>query len=287
MTMDPEARWASRWLVVGLAPVLGLLAGHSPAAPPEPTATLQGLALEGAEAEAYLRTANVVDRKPLGVGVTHSHKLTLSDGTRTLHAAFKTINERVPTARMDLGGVEIDFRDSYRHEVAAYELDKLLGIGLVPPTVEREIDGRTGAVQLWVEAAQTEETRKKKGPEPTNIARWNWQMYKARLLRQLTYDTDFRNIRNLLVDSTFRLYAIDFSRAFRIQRDLLAPDDLECFSRSVLEGLKGLDQPLLQERLGRWLDKVQVDALLARRDRILALAQKRVAERGEGRVLYP
>lgn len=83
-----------------------------------------------------------MERKPLGTGVTHSQKLTLSDGTRTLHAAFKTINERIPTARMDLGGVEID--------------------------------GRDGSLQLWVEAAQTADAlNKKKAPEPAKLVRYN------------------------------------------------------------------------------------------------------------------
>jgi len=109
----------------------------------------------------------------------------------------------------------------------------------------------------------------------------------VRLLHQLTYNTDYRNARNVLIDPSFRIYAVDSSRAFRIQTDLLTPDDLVSFSRATLERLAALDRPTLEARLGSWLGKRQIDGLLARREAILALAKQRVAERGEDAVLYP
>ena len=48
-------------------------------------------------------------------------------------------------------GVYRGFRESYKTEIAAYELDKLLKMDMVPPTVERQLDGIRGAAQLWVE----------------------------------------------------------------------------------------------------------------------------------------
>jgi hypothetical protein len=112
-------------------------------------------------------------------------------------------------------------------------------------------------------------------------------MHRLRLLHQLTYNTDHRNVRNVLVDPSFRVYAIDSSRAFRIQTALLTPEDLVCFSRAVLDRLAALDRPTLEARLGGWLEGRQIDGLLARRDAILDLAKQRVAERGAGAVLYP
>ena len=112
-------------------------------------------------------------------------------------------------------------------------------------------------------------------------------MYNARLLQQLTYNTDFRNVRNLLVDPAFRIYVVDFSRAFRTLTYLMVEDDLDRFSRSALERLERLDAPALEGSVGRWLQGRQISGLLKRRDRIVALARRRIAERGEAAVLMP
>ncbi len=269
---------------LAVALLLGAPAPVLPQAAEEPG--LSGLPLQGEEAEAFLRSARVVDRKPLGEGVTHSDKLTLSDATRTLHGVWKTINVHTPGQQRMEFGWEFDFRDSWKNEVAAYELDKLLGLGLVPPTVERHLDGRTGSLQLWVEQAISEDARKKQKLQPPHPPRWNDQLYNLRLLHQLTYNTDFHNSHNVLVDRAFKVYAIDNSRAFRVQKELMAPDDLQCFSRTVLERLRGLDEPMLKERLGAWLDRMQIESLLARRDVILGIVDKRVKEKGEGAVLF-
>jgi hypothetical protein len=248
--------------------------------------TAAGLPLQGAEAEEFLRTARVVQRSPIGEGVTRPDRLTLSDDRRTLHAVWKAIDVHNPGHQRLEFGWEFDFRDSWKCEVAAYELDKLLGLGLVPPTVERRLFGRTGSLQLWVENSLTEHDRSRRRLNPPHLPRWNNQLHNVRLLHQLEYNTDFRNVRNVVVDPEFRIYAVDNSRAFRIQRDLLAPDDLACFSRSVLERLKALDLPLLEERLGRWLEKGQLDGLIARRDAILLLVEERIREKGEGGTLF-
>ena len=122
-----------------------------------------GLPLSGEEAEAFLRTAEVVDKKGLGIGITGSERLTLSDGTRTHRAVWKTIDEfKRGLTRLEGGGVIVDFADSWKFEVASYEVDKLLGLSLVPPTVERTLNRTTGSLQLWVEGAMTEADRKQK-----------------------------------------------------------------------------------------------------------------------------
>jgi hypothetical protein len=246
-----------------------------------------GLPLTGEAAETFLRTAEVVRKKALGTGITHPDQYTLSDGVRTHKAVWKTVDEfKRGATSFEGGGLVLDFADSWKHEVAVYELDKLLALGLVPPTVERTFGRSKGSLQLWVEGATTELERRKKKVEPPDPQSWNDQMYKVRLLRQLADDTDYRNVRNVLADPSFRLYAIDFSRAFTIYVDLRSPDNLERFSRPVLEALKALDRPLLEARLGRWLSRGRIDTLLKRRDRILALAARRVQERGEAAALY-
>jgi hypothetical protein len=274
-------------LIIGLAVVSALLVAPGQATDPA-AAKPHGLALEGGEAERFLRTAEVIERRPIGSGITGSERVTLVDRGRRMRAAWKTVDIFHPgNTRFADGTVEMDFRDSYKFEIAAYELDKLLALGLVPPAVERTIDGRAGSLQAWVEGAMTDDERHRRGLVDPDADHWNRQMYDVRLLHQLTYNTDFRNVRNVLVDPEFRIYAIDFSRAFRTLTFLMAEKDLDRFSRETLERLESLDAATLERHVGRWLQGRQISGLLKRRDRILALARKRIAEKGEAAVLYP
>jgi hypothetical protein len=277
-------------MVIGPLAAVALLASASlvepPAVPDAPAA--HGLPLEGQEAEAALRRARVVSRKPIGEGITSSERLVLEDGGRTLRAAWKTIDVFQPgNTRFQDGTVEVDFRDSWRFEVAAYELDKLLGIGLVPPVVERTIDGRKGSLQMWVEGAMTDAERRRRGLEDPDADHWNRQIYNCRLLHQLTYNTDYRNVKNVLVDSSFRVYVIDFSRAFRTLPYLMAEDDLDRVSRSVFERLSRLDAAAVEGHASPWIRGRQVSTLLKRRDRIVAHVRRLVAEKGEAAGFLP
>jgi hypothetical protein len=102
-----------------------------------------GLPLTGDEAETFLHDARIVGMKPIGVGITKPMKVTLSDGERTHHAVFKSIDEvRHGVVRGRNGGFQTAFKDSYKYEIAAYELDKILGLELVPPTADRRARGR-------------------------------------------------------------------------------------------------------------------------------------------------
>lgn len=247
-----------------------------------------GLPMTGGEAEAFLRDARIVRMKPIGVGITKPMKVTLTDGERTHHAVWKSINEvRHGVVKGRNGGFQIAFKDSYKYEIAAYELDKMLGFDLVPPTVEREIDGRRGSLQLWVEGAFTELDRRERNIESDDYVSWSNQQYKLRMLQQLTYNDDARNIRNVLYDPSFRVYCIDNSRSFRHFHSLANESGLRRFSRSALESLKALDAPTLKAKLGAWLENIEIKAVLARRDLLVELASNRVADLGEDAVYYP
>ena len=275
--------------VSGAVSVLAEPAAQPQLAPqPSPTPGAYGLLLRGAEAEEFLRTGQVIKKKPIGKGVTNPYQLTLTDGTRTLKAVWKTIDvSKFGITQFDRGGFEVGFRDTYKFEIAAYELDKLLGLELVPPTVERQIGGENGSMQLWVESATTEWDRRAKKVIPPDTESWNRQIYNVRLLHQLTYDSDYTNISNVLSDPSFKVYAVDFSRAFRIHDKLLSEKDLTRFSRSALDRLRALERASLVERLGSWLTGPEIDGLLKRRDKILAVAERRVGEKGEAAVLFP
>lgn len=242
---------------------------------------------ERAEIEAFLETAEIVAHENVPIGVTSPVKVELSDGQTTLSAVWKSVDIRRPgIIRLADGTIARNFTDSYRYEIAAYELDKLLGTNLVPPTVERQWRGERGALQLWIEGATTEFDRRNENIQPPDIPRWNRQFYNVQLFRCLTYDLDYENARNNLIDPEWRLWAIDSSRAFRTKEELV-DESLEHFSRDVLERLAELDFDTLKSHLGEWLSDGRIRALLARRDLIVEHAKKLVEERGEGAVLVP
>jgi len=254
------------------------------ASPPE---IHHGLPLEGQAAESFLRSARVVSMTPVGRGKTRPQKVTLDDGTQVHHAIWKRVDEfRHKMTRSRRGSFQVILRDSYKYEIATYELDKLLGLGLVPPTVGRTIDGKDGSIQLWVEGAFSEIDRKEQDLRPADNGQWAEGIYKVHLLNQLIYNSDVRNGHNLLYDPDFRIYAVDHSRSFRLYPELLDEDELRRFPRSVLEKLRGLDRAQLEEHLGPWLVAKEIDALLERRQLILDRADTLLAKWGESVVLY-
>ncbi|MFQ5527128.1 MAG: hypothetical protein ACE5GX_12810 [Thermoanaerobaculia bacterium] len=240
------------------------------------------------EAEQFLRTAKMVDIKPLGEGVTRSHVVSLSEGGISARAVWKVIDEYMPIKRFDDGGPpEIGFRDSFSSEIAAYRLDRLIGLGQVPPTVSRKLRGQKGSLQLWIDDCITEGERRREKLEPEDAGAFNRQMRRAKVFFQLIHDVDFVNLSNLLIDPDFKVYKIDSSRAFRTQTSLLDPDTPKKYSRALLEGLRRLDEPLLKRELGKWLSKKQRTSLLERRDKILERAEHLIATRGETEALFP
>ena len=251
-------------------------------------APIPALALTGEAAEAFLREAEILGLKKYeNEGITKPRKATLTDGTLTLHAVFKDVDTLDLKWETPDGRVFLHVTDSYKHEIAMYELDKLLGLDIVPPTVERQIGREVGSLQLWVDGSMREWERKNiRKVTPPDMEAWNNQVSTIKVYLQLIWDTDFNNISNLLVDESWRLWKIDASRAFYIDRKLRREDSLNRFSRKLLAALENLDRDELEKTLKPWLSPRQIKTLWQRRARVLELADERVAEFGEGPVLY-
>jgi hypothetical protein len=241
---------------------------------------------QGEAAENFLSKAKIVSTRPFGSGITRPLRVQLElDGVKH-EAIFKSIDVRKPgVTTMPDGTSEIDFQDSWQTEIAAYIVDRIIGLELVPATVQRKIDARDGSMQWFVESMMPEAERLEKKLVAPDAEAWSQQIFKTRLFDQLIANVD-RHLNNILVTKEFNLRLVDHSRAFRINQNLLKPDSLERFSRSLLEGIKKLEKKDLQKRLGDYLTSGQIDRLLKRRDAILALAAKRVKEKGEAAVLY-
>jgi hypothetical protein len=241
---------------------------------------------QGESVEQFLLKARMTAWKGLSQGVTASRRATLELDGVTHFAVFKTIDVAKPGFTQLDGRGEANFQDSWRTELAAYEVDKIVGLGMVPATVERELDGQRGSLQFWVESMMAEAERTKKKISVPDVEAWNRLMFKVRLFDNLIYNAD-RHLNNILITKDFQLRLIDHSRSFRPFDTIKQAGDLTRFSRSLLEGTQKLEEHDLTARLGRHLTPFQIQGLLKRRDAILALARKMVEQRGESVVLYP
>lgn len=272
----------SRVLAVS-ALLVALLAGAASAQPAVSAPVLRDVA---ARAE-FLRTARVVRSVGLATGVTSPYRLTLTDGVVTHYASFQSVNERVGKADFGARGVEFNFADSHHFNLAAYQLAVMLGVDdMMPVTVHRTWNGREGTLTWWVDDVIDERTRLKEKREPPNPATWRQQNFRMRVFAALVGDTD-RNLGNILIGTTdWKLWMIDFTRAFRLHAAPKSTDGLSQIDRSLLARLRRLDAAQVRETTAHCLNGYEVDALMKRRDAIVAHYDRLIAEKGAAAVLY-
>jgi hypothetical protein len=234
----------------------------------------------------FLLNAKVVASKQLGKGITHPWRLTLSNGALTHDAAFQSIDEHKPSMALSDGRTELNFVDSYHYDIAGYELATLVGINdMIPMYVERTWNGQKGALSWWIPWRWDEGMRRQQHLDPPDADAWNKQMYKIRVFDQLVYDTD-PNLTNVLITADWKLWRIDFTRAFRLYHEVQSTKDLPMCDRQLLQKLRELNGAEVLVKTKPHLNKPEVEALMARRDKIVAHFQQLIAEKGEGAVLY-
>ena len=238
----------------------------------------------------FLKNAKVIRTRDTSKGVTAPKRLTLNDGTITHDAVFQAVDEKKMVAQLGGAGrqssTELNFVDSYRYNLAAYAVAGLIGLDhMMPPYVERRWNGQTGSIGWWVTTLMDEGERLKKKIQPPKPMDWNYQMYRMRVFAALLRDTD-RNLGNVLITPEWKIMMIDFTRAFRLQPDLLHPKDLNRLDRAVFSKLEALDRQAVKKAVGDWLTNGEVDAMMQRRDLLVAHFKKLIAEVGEDKVLY-
>jgi len=242
--------------------------------------------LQSPESERFLAEAPMRLGKTLG-GVTRSRQAILELNGVSHFAVWKTIDDvRKGVTNLGRGGYEIDFRDTWKNEVPAYELDKELGLKMVPVAVSRTFQNKQGALIAWVDLGMSEADRLQKQLIPPNPADWSQKMANVQLFDNLIYNID-RHSNNIYITKDWNVILIDHSRAFRSFKELRTENELRRFSKSLLAALEKLDRDTFRKKVSKYLDGSQLDALFARRDAILALARRLVQERGEEAVLFP
>ena len=208
------------------------------------------------ELASFLESASVVHTEPVGAGSTDPRTVILADNGRRCRAIFKDI---------DQGDRQ------YTNEVAAYRLDRMLGLGMVPPTVVREINGATGSLQAWVENAINEEDRLAEDLSPEDGGDFEKQRDHAGVFDVLIFNIDRNGSNTLITTSDWQIHLIDHEQA--LKSSVPSPYHLDA-GRAMLDedfaaALAGLDAGVVRTELGGLLSEEQIEALLERRDLLL------------------
>ena len=250
-----------------------LVAQQAPAVTPAASGNSSTLGLSVEQQEEFLKKAKIGRTRSASKGVTNTIRATLSDGTITHDASIQTIDEYMQEFKSNRG-IEFNFRDSWRYNVAAYRLDRMLEIGMTPPSIERSFKNKPAAFTWWVDDVlmdEGERLKTKTSAPDSNF--WNQQMWVVRLFDQLIYNVD-RNLGNLLIDKTWTVWMIDHSRAFRLIDKLRSPESVTKCDRVLFDKLKALDEKTLKQVMGDYLTGPEIRGVLLRRNEVVALIEK-------------
>ncbi|MGB3563384.1 MAG: metallophosphoesterase [Thermoanaerobaculia bacterium] len=215
------------------------------------------------ELQHFLAEAEIVDSRYLGRGTTRPRLLEMQMNGEQRRGIFKTVeNGDNPSPG--------EATDRYQHEVAAYRLDRKLGLGMVPATVLREIDGQQGSLQAWVEGAVDQEAA-----ESYNLELFDTEMVAKQLDQGAVFDALIGNFEREPDDflrpiNRDGILLIDHSKAFSTSPELPWGEDTSVSIDSQLrDELRSLDHETLDDLLGDLISDRQIKAMLQRRDRIL------------------
>lgn len=254
-------------LVALLAGAPRAVSGQTIAAAPAPVScSLMWVGKEDA-IEKFLAEGKIEKMEAVPIGVTKPQRATLEAGGPASRFAWKQITP----------GYSKGYMESYKAEIAAYKFDRMLGLQMVPPIVERTLNGKHGAAVLWIENTKGwSVTHPPQGPEP----KWSIQLTRMKMFDQLIANID-RNQGNLIYDDDFHLFLIDHSRAFTDRKDLKGMAVLGRVDRKLWARMQALTLDQLNQGLGDWVGDKEKKAILLRRDKMAAQIKQMVAKRGE------
>ena len=274
----------STMLRVLVVTLIALAAGPSPAAAQTAVTAPAAPSLSPAEMEKFLLDGRVVKNVRVLKGVTDARQVTLSTGAVTHDAQIQTVDIAKPFFEVGPKQTEINFRDRYCYNIAAYRLAVLLGL----TTCRCRSSGckdKPAAVTWWLEEVIDEGDRRKEKrahSNPLRAADYYGVMY---VFDELIQNRD-RNTGNIMWERDSRMWMIDHTRAFRLGRDLRNPGSLARVERSLFEKLRALDRGAFVDAVKNVLTKDEIEALFIRRDRLVQLFDQKIASLGEAKVLY-
>jgi hypothetical protein len=243
------------------------------------------------EIEKFLKTAEIVSSADIPEGVTKPIRLFLKKGDVEMSGAWKNPE-----------GIQQGFLEGWQYEIAAYEMDKLLELNLIPPTVEREFKGKPGSLQFWVESKYSELTifEQKIGIPRSKFKNKENMKYLTRAFDSLIGNDD-RTQQNILYTKDWRMILIDHSRSFRSGKKYTKklmyganglkkaggrPMLFKRLPRAFVEKVKALNFDNIKNGVGPYLKDEEIEAILIRKDLLLKEIEKMIKEQGEDKVLY-
>jgi len=263
---------------LSIGPYAAATAGQEAKAAARPTLTLEQM-------QDFLINGEISRIREIGVGVTNPRRATVSYRGVTHDVEIQTVDISLSEFKPPMGRRELNFKDTYRYNIAAYRVARLLGLDDVPMSVERRVDRQPAAVTWWVDDVLMDESARRKkqvwGPDQARTAA---QIHILRVFDELIGNTD-RNGGNVLWTTDWTMWMIDHTRAFRLT-GVRNPKLLERCERTLLVKLRGLTAETVKESVTGSLDFAEIDALLRRRDQIVQRFDAMIADKGEAAVLY-
>jgi hypothetical protein len=231
-----------------------------------------------ADKEQFLLTAQIESVAFAGKGLTGTRKAMLTDGHREHAAHIQTIDIYTPVFRGMDGSSEEEFKDTWKFNVAAYRLAKLLRLtNMVPVVVARQYEGAPASFSWWVDGVMMDEReRMSRTVMPPDIPGWNQQMGVIRIFDQLIFNVD-RSQENLLITSDWHVWMIDHTRAFRKWPVLRRPEVVTDCNPDLLRWLKALRREDVARDMGDLLTDEEIAGLMRRRDLIVGKLEGQAA----------
>jgi hypothetical protein len=239
--------------------------------------------------EEFLKTADIVGQRQMGIreGVTEPWEITLEKNGVARKALWK-----------DAEGRMRGFVENWRWEIAAYRLDKYLGLNMIAPTVEKRFRGERGSCQLWVDywiKGRQKNAQQIEVP-PNKVFLYNRACYLLCAFDNLIANDD-RHPGNIFITKDWRIILPDHSRSFRTSSKFIknliytethrdGPKIMKELPRAFIEKLKSLNFEIIMNTVGEYITEREINAVLIRRDLILKDIDERIKKFGEKKVLY-
>ncbi|MDJ0712557.1 MAG: metallophosphoesterase [Woeseiaceae bacterium] len=178
----------------------------------------------------------------------------VSDGNHTVSALFAS-----------RGG------KGFYPDVAAYRLDRLLDLEMVPVTAVRTVNGKDGSLQFVPERRSDEAQRSSSGrggSAPCSLpSQWD-----AMYVFDTLIHNEGRSLQRMLYEpSNWSLILVEHERAFKATK--MRPPHLKSAELAITDGwreaLSALSDNVLNEQLGDVLDRRRLRSLGKRRDELL------------------
>jgi hypothetical protein len=237
----------------------------------------EALAWNRSAAEKLLRTADAaaVD-KDIETGRTAPWIVRLKGPDGDVRAIFKHMDRRRPNPQAA----------SWRYEMAAYTLAELLGLDIIPPTVERSIQGVPGALQLYVEGSLSERNRRRSELRPADEQAFRRALDEIRVFEILTGEECGSPDDTLIDKTTWKICRVDFSEAFSVDPALDAACPLERCPRRLYDHLARMSRSEIEKRLRPYLSDSEINSLCERKKRIVAGLTRLIKDKGDRVVLF-